>query len=242
MLDEPSLREVVVVDSASGDGSVDYLRQAFSDGRVRVIESPSNRGFGAAVNLGVRECEADLLLILNSDATVSPGSLPRLVDLLLSDPSVGVVAPAVYGPDGRLQPGAYGRLPRRRDLFSSRGWVRRDADDPRQSVSPGWISGVAMLLRREDFVGLGGFDERFTMYLEDVDLCRRLRAAGRSVRREPAAAVVHRGGQSWASGHDQRARFHESKLRYFETLGSTRFELGCVRLAARLRTGSGAGR
>ena len=237
VLSEPEVDEVVVVDNASGDGSVEYLTTAFDDRRVRVLVSGDNRGFGPAVNLGAAASRSPLTLILNSDATLVPGSLGRLAEVLTRDEAVGVVAPAVYTSDGRsLQAGAYGRLPTRRDLLLGRGWVRTRGADPRQETAPGWVSGVAMLLRRADFIALGGFDETFRMYLEDVDLCRRLREMGKSVRRVPSAAVLHRGGQSWQSRREQRRRFHHSKLLYYDKLGGSRFGLRCVRLAGRIRT------
>lgn len=237
VLPEPEVDEVVVVDNGSGDGSADYLRSAFTGEPVLVIESGANRGFGPAVNLGAGATHAPLLLTLNSDATLLAGSLARLAQHLVSDPNIGIVAPSVYEADGRtLQPGTYGRLPRRRDIFLSSGWVRHRADDPRYATTPEWVSGVAMLLRRADFLAVGGFDAAFTMYLEDVDLCRRVREAGRSIRREPAAVVLHEGGRSWQSTREQRRRFHESKFRYFENLGVTRLELQCVRLAGLVRT------
>jgi N-acetylglucosaminyl-diphospho-decaprenol L-rhamnosyltransferase len=237
VLPEPEVDEVVVVDNGSGDGSAEYLRSAFAGEAVHVIESGTNRGFGPAVNLGVGAAHAPLLLILNSDATLRAGSLARLAQHLISDPAIGIVAPSVYEADGRtLQPGTYGRLPMRRDILLSSGWVRPRTDDPRYARTPEWVSGVAMLVRRADFLAVGGFDPAFTMYLEDVDLCRRLREAGLSIRREPAAVVVHEGGRSWQSTRDQRRRFHDSKLRYFENLGVTRIELQCVRLAGLVRT------
>ncbi|HEX3622117.1 MAG TPA: glycosyltransferase family 2 protein [Acidimicrobiales bacterium] len=236
VLAEPEVREVVVVDNASGDGSVEFLRAQIGDRRVRVVESDANRGFGPGVNAGVASCEAPLLLVLNSDATLRPGSLGLLAKALLADPTVGVVAPAVLEPDGRLQPGAYGRLPKRRDIVLSNGWVSPRADRVRNEAAPGWVSGVAMLLRRADFLAVGGFDERFSMYLEDVDLCRRLRDAGKSVHREPSAAVVHHGGKSWGSRREQTRRFHQSKLRYFENLGASRLELRLVRLTGSVRS------
>ena len=237
VLPEPEVEEVVVVDNASGDGSVEYLRSSFDDPRLRVVASDGNLGFGPAVNLAAAGCRSPLLFVLNSDATLVAGSLGRLARAMEADPSVGVVAPAVFEPDGRtLQPGAYGRLPTRRDVLLSKGWARTRADDPRLATAPGWVSGVAMLLRRSDFVALGGFDESFAMYLEDVDLCRRLRETGKSVRREPSAGVHHHGGRSWQSGREQRRRFHASKLRYFEKLGAGRLALACVRLAGRVRT------
>lgn len=236
VLSEEEVQEVVVVDNASGDGSADHLRRAFADDRVRVVESDRNRGFGPAVNLGAASCTSPLLLILNSDAALLPGSLGRLARALAGDDSIGVVAPAVYEPDGRtLQPGAYGRLPARRDIFFGHGRINPSAENS-DEATPGWVSGVAMLLRRADFEAVGGFDEGFGMYFEDIDLCRRLRDAGNSVRREPTAAVVHGLGQSWQSRRDQRRRFHQSKLRYFQKLGATRLELGWLRLAGLIRT------
>lgn len=235
VLTEPEVREVVVVDNGSGDGSADHLRGAFAGAPVRVVESGANRGFGPAVNLGAAGCRAPLLFILNSDATVVAGSLGRLAAALDGDDRTGIVAPAVYQADGSLQPGVYGRLPMRRDAVLSSGWVRKRADDPRQAAAPGWVSGVAMLVRRDDFLAAGGFDETFTMYLEDVDLCRRMQEAGKAVRRVPESGVVHQGGGSWRSAREQRRRFHESKLRYFQKVGAGRLELGCVRLAGAVR-------
>lgn len=237
VLPEAEVREVVVVDNASGDGSAEYLGDVFAGERVRVFESGHNRGFGPAVNLGASHCTSPLLLILNSDAALVRGSVGRLARGLVADDSLGVVAPAVYEPDGRtLQAGAYGRLPNRRDILFANGWTKPPAAEDSDGATPGWVSGVAMLLRRSDFEALGGFDEGFGMYFEDVDLCRRLRDAGKSVRRELTAGVVHGLGQSWQSRRDQRRRFHESKLRYFQKLGATRFEMGWVRLAGLIRT------
>lgn len=236
-LSEPEVVDVVVVDNASDDGSAEALRQAFTDTRVRVVDSGWNRGFGPAVNFAAAMCDAPLLLILNSDAAIGPGSLGLMAAALLTDEGIGLIAPSVYHSDGHsLQGGTYGRLPTRRDMLVSNGWVRTgSAGDRSSGAAPGWVSGVAMLLRRVDFLGVGGFDEAFTMYLEDVDLCRRLAAAGKAVRREPLAVVIHHGGKSWRSRRDQTRRFHESKLRYFEKLGASRIELWGIRLVGRIR-------
>ncbi len=237
-LAEVQVREVVIVDNASGDGSADFLRSAFADERVQVIESDRNRGYGQGANIGVANSRSPLVLILNSDATILPGSLRALATALVAEDAIGVVAPAVYGPDGAtLQPGAYGRLPKRREIVLGSWSLKSRAnavngDDP----EPEWVSGVAMLMRRPDFVSVGGFDEAFDMYFEDLDLCRRLREQGKTVRRHPSGGVVHMGGRSWQSRSDQVQCFHESKLTYFEKLGATRFDLRCVRVLGLVRT------
>lgn len=233
---EPEVTEVVVVDNASGDGSAAFLRAAFGDERVRVVESETNVGFGPAVNLAAADCATPLLFILNSDATLAPGSLGRLVLALTADESVGAVGPAVYLPDGHLQPGTYGRLPRRSDLFRSTGWAGTASGEDGLDRAPGWISGVAILLRTADFQTLGGFDPAFGMYLEDVDLCRRLGELGKRVIREPSAAVTHRVGKSWRSARDRTRSFHASKLRYFQALGAGPIELGWIRALGAIRT------
>ena len=232
VLAEEDVREVVVVDNASGDGSVEHLREAVPDGRVRVVAAGRNGGFGAGVNLGAAACRSPLLLILNSDATVERGSVGLLVSALLADERVAVLAPAVRLAGGGPQPDAFGRLPRRWELLvPGRGRWTGSGD----ALRPEWVSGVAVLLRAADFRSAGGFDERFDMYFEDLDLCRRLRAEGRSVARLPAATVVHAAGASWRSTADQKLRFHRSKALYAEKLGASGVELRVIELAGRLR-------
>jgi N-acetylglucosaminyl-diphospho-decaprenol L-rhamnosyltransferase len=239
VLTEPEVVEVVVVDNASGDGSAERLRAGCGDPRVRVVESGRNGGFGAGVNAGAHACTAPLLLVLNSDATLVPGSLRLLAEALLEHDNVGIVAPAVYRHDGRgLESGTSGRLPRRPDALLGLWWHRFAPVRPTAAATdPGWVSGVAMILRRSDFVAAGCFDERFEMYFEDVDLCRRLGDKGKLVRRVPSAGVVHSGGRSWRSRADKRRRFHRSKLLYFETIGATPVELAGIRVLGAVRTG-----
>ncbi len=189
---EPGVEEIVIVDNDSRDGSVDYLGTELTDPRVRVVTSPSNIGFGQGVNLGARQCVAPLLLILNSDAVLLPGSLAPMTRTLLEDDSVAIVAPAVYDAEtGDLQAGAHGVFP------SLKAILLRKNRRPPETLWPDWVSGVAFLLRRRDFEEVGGFDPEFRMYLEDVDLCRRFRSAGRTVRRDLAAGAVHIGNRSW---------------------------------------------
>lgn len=197
VMDEPGVQEIVLVDNASSDGSVELLRSTFDDLRVTVVESAENVGFGQGVNLGVSRSRSPLLLFLNSDAVVVPGSVERLSRTLLADESTGLVAPAVYDiRTGDLQKAAYGVFPTLGTI------IRRVNHHPPETIWPDWVSGAAMLIRRCDFESVGGFDPDFVMYLEDVDLCRRLHAAGRKVRRDLTAGVEHRVAQSW----DDKAR------------------------------------
>ncbi len=228
VLADPLVDEILVVDNGSGDGSVDVLRSTFSGSVVRVAESPSNLGFARGVNLGVSMCVSPLVFLLNSDAVVRPGTIARLSRVLVDDPRVGVVAPAVYLGDGRtLQPDAYGPLPHPNALLrTTTGRLRRGRAGA--GGSPGWVSGAAMMLRRADFVAMGGFDPDFAMYLEDVDLCRRLQATGKRVVREPAGSVVHLGGRSSAARSMRFEQFHRSKVVYLRKSGAGPFQLRCA--------------
>lgn len=235
VLGEEDVREVVVVDNASGDGSVEYLRGALADERVCVVAAGANGGFGAGVNLGAAACGSPLLLVLNSDATVESGSVGLLVSALLADEGVGVVAPTVRLAGGSPQPDAFGRLPRRWELLvPGPGRWTGCGDEHR----PEWVSGVAMLLRTDDFRSVGGFDEAFEMYFEDLDLCRRLRDRGGAVARLPAATVVHAAGASWRSSGDRKSRFHRSKAVYARKLGASGLELWVIDLLGRLLAAS----
>ncbi|MEA2716233.1 MAG: hypothetical protein QOI99_550 [Actinomycetota bacterium] len=226
---EPGVAEIVVVDNDSGDGSADVLRSGLAEEpRARLVESASNLGFGRGLNLGIGQCTSPLLLLLNSDATLVTGSLEPLRRALLTDASIGIVAPAVYTGDGEeLQAGAHGVFP------TLAAVARRTNHHPPETLWPDWVSGVAMLLRRADFEAVGGFDPDFEMYLEDVDLCRRMRAAGKRVRREMGAAVVHLGGRSWRTYEAQSDQAQRSRVLYYRKAGyagQARMVVGAIRL------------
>jgi GT2 family glycosyltransferase len=196
--------EVVVVDNDSGDGSAALVRQDFPG--VRVLEAGANLGFAAASNRGWRATSAPLVLFLNPDAQVAPGAVEALCRVLERRPEVGIVGPATFNPDGTPQV-SFGR-----DLTPPREWRQRRlvrgvaARDPRTLLEvlalcsrerePDWVSGSCLLARRSLLEQLGGFDERFFLYEEDADLCRRARQAGAHVVFTPAARVVHRLGTS----------------------------------------------
>lgn len=225
VLHEPEVREVIVVDNASGDQSVEALRERFRGLPVDVLESEENIGFGRGCNLGVERATGSLVLLLNSDALMRPGSLGHLKATLCDDPSLALVAPLVLGPDGYTpQADAYGTFPSLSTL------VLRTNRHPRDTVFPDWLSGVALLARRDAFLSVGAFDHGFHMYLEDVDLCRRLRDAGLRVQRVPSAVVLHRGGASQPSTRAQAASYFESQDLYFRRAGASAWQLALLRL------------
>lgn len=216
--------EVVVADNDSADGSVEALRAA--DAHVVVVPTGANLGFGTAANRGAAVAAGDYLLVMNPDAVVEPGAVKALAATLDADGHVAVVGPRVDDPEGRLYPSVR-RFP---DLLVAAGHAFLGFLAPRNRFSraykmldwdhstPGdvdWVSGTCMLVRRSAFDAVGGFDEDYFMYVEDVDLCWRLRAAGWRVAYEPSARVVHTvGASSELAPYRMIAAHHRSLLRF----------------------------
>ncbi len=189
--------EVVVVDNASTDGSAAAARD--HPVRPAVIERAVNGGFSAGVNSGLAAARGRILLLVNSDAVVSPGGLSRLADYLEAHPDVGVAGGRVLNGDGSLQPTAF-REPGLFDSWREFGFAGgglRPAPDRTGQVE--WVSGAFMGFRADTARELGGFDEDFFLYAEDIEWCRRVRRSGRAVHYVAEASAVHEGRGSDAS-------------------------------------------
>jgi GT2 family glycosyltransferase len=216
--------EVIVVDNASEDGSVAAVRAQHPE--AVVVENGENLGFSAANNRGLAKARAPFVLILNSDAEVRPGAVEALLERLEAHPEEGVIGPRTVDGDGVIQV-SFGP-----PLTPLREWRQRrlvrgvKARRPRALAAaqalashehePAWISASCLLARREALQAVGGFDEGFFLYEEDVDLCLRLGRAGWGILFTPAAEVVHRLGRSMARTPGRaRLEYHRSHLRYY---------------------------
>lgn len=192
---------------------------------VRVLRAGRNGGFAFGCNLGAAGGSAPYVLLLNPDATIERAALDALLAVLDAEPGVGIVGPRVVGDDGSLQR-TQRSFPRLRSTWAQGLFVHRLSGGARWSdevvwdaaaydrpASPDWISGSCALVRRSALEEIGGLDAGFFLYCEDIDLCRRLRAAGHDVRFEPGATVRHRGGHSAPRAATQ-AIYARSRVRY----------------------------
>lgn len=200
--------EVVVVDDASRDGTAETIRERFP--ATVVLTHETARGFSAAANRGLDRAMAPLLLLLNSDTEMPPGSLPRLLEAFAGRPELGIAGAALSYPDGRPQwsggaaptlpwlfalasglPALLARLPGYRSVKPARG----ERGGPVE-----WVTGAAMAMRREVWRQAGPLDEEFAFYGQDLDFC--LRAGGHGWRVEvlPAFMVVHHHGGTIGRG------------------------------------------
>jgi hypothetical protein len=216
--------ETVVVDNASADGSVDAVRAAHP--KALFLANAENVGFARACNQGWRASRAPHILFLNPDAEVLPGAVGALARLLETRPEVGAAGPLTRSADGAIQVSTgpdLAPLAERRQRRLVLRVARRDALALAAAEAlhsrehePDWVSGSCLVARRTALEAVAGFDERFFLYEEDADLCRRLRAAGWRVVFTPAAEVRHRRGQSMARA-PRRARleYDRSHLLYY---------------------------
>ncbi len=198
--------EIIVVDNNSRDGSPEMVVTEFPS--VHLIVSPTNLGFAAANNLAFRESSGRYILLLNSDAFAESGSFARALGHCEADPLLACAGGKLIGRDGSWQPsrrsfpsllnelitlsGLGARYPRSRFL----GRVDHTWADQDEAANTDWVPGAFALLRRSALETVGFFDESFFLYYEEVDLCRRLSAAGYHIRYFPDLRIVHLGGES----------------------------------------------
>lgn len=191
--------QVIVVDNGSSDGSAQAVAEHFP--QVTLVVSAKNVGFAAGNNLGLQQARGDAVILLNTDVIVTPPQLQALVDFLRHQPDVGAVSPGLRTVDGEPQSFAYGSAPAplylvQRGLRRSRR--RRPLHDwaIRAPIDADWVSGACLAVRTTAYRQVGGLDERFFLYFEDVDWCTRIRQGGWRVVYNPTIQVIHLGGQS----------------------------------------------
>jgi GT2 family glycosyltransferase len=214
--------EIVVADNASPDGSAEMVRQEFP--HVRLVALAENRGFSAAVNAAAKVAAGDELLILNPDTVVTPEAVSRM-PATLQHPGAWAAGFRQIDGKGRFQL-SVGPPPSLLLDFGRRIVQRRlDAGDERvarlltrflsKPRAVPWVSGAALLVRRSAFEALGGFDEKFFLYFEDIDFCLRLRAAGGKVYYDPTVTIIHLGGESASTSRGVAARAYRQSQLYF---------------------------
>lgn len=216
--------EVILVDNASSDDSLMKAAQEFPG--LHIILNEVNKGFAAGNNRAAQAAQSELFLLLNSDTRVQPGAIDRLIEEIKAFPQTALVGPKLLNSDGSLQP-SRGIFPNLLTEFLDNTLLYRAVPVLKggkqlytQAGPADWISGACFLVRREAYEQVGGLDEGYFMFLEDVDFCRRLKLAGWEVRYTPAAEVIHRKGFSSQPVlpemllEDQRSAYRFFRLHY----------------------------
>jgi GT2 family glycosyltransferase len=218
--------EILVVDNASADGSSEMVQAEFA--QVGLVANDENRGFTAANNQGLALSQGRYFLLLNPDTEVVGDALVTMLRYMEDHPQTGALGPQLLFPDGSRQPSRR-RFPTfatalvestvLQEWWAENRILRRYymADRPDDAIQPvDWLVGACLLIRREAYQQVGGLDEGYFMYSEELDWCRRCKAAGWEITYLPTATVIHHEGQSSEQVVPARhIHFQSSKIRYF---------------------------
>lgn len=212
--------EIIVVDNASDDGSVDVLKEKFPE--VKLIINEKNIGFGAANNLALKEAKGKYFLLLNPDTIIREDTLTKMIEFFETHPDCGIAGCKVLNPDGTLQlacrrgfPGPWTSFTKVMGLSKlfpkSRLFAKYNLTylDENQTYEVDAVSGAFLMMRREVYEKIGGFDSQFFMYGEDLDLCYRAQKANYKVYYVHSTEIIHYKGES-----TKRSKIDETKLFY----------------------------
>lgn len=219
--------ETIVFDNASKEGTADWVAANYPN--VRLIRSAENVGFARGNNLAAQFAQGRFVLLLNPDTWVEDDLALALVRFMENHPDAGACTPLILRPDGSRQRGAMRTLPTLTTLFYDQAGLSRlfprsrrfgrywmtwwDHNDVREVEQ---AAGACLLVRREVYEKIGGFDEGYFMYYDDVELCRAIREAGWKIYFTPEVHVYHSGGQSASQEVQQNyAALHRSMYLYF---------------------------
>ncbi len=203
--------EIIVVDNNSYDGSVEMLNNDFKD-RVKIIANKENIGFGSANNQGAQIARGEYLFFLNSDTIIKNDILTPIKKFLEINKQVSIVAPRLLLKNGIEQKFAFGNFPTLLNLIFRKIDIKKMDSNKSQEVN--WVSGAALVIRKNIFKRIGGFDENFFMYFEDVDLCKRVQDLGYKTMILPQIFLVHLGGKS-ININIQRKKYYYASQDYF---------------------------
>ena len=181
--------ETIVVDNGSADGSVEMVEKEFPN--VRLIKNKKNLGFARANNQGIKIARGEYVLLLNSDTKIVDNALVKMVKFAKSDKKIGIVGPKLLNPDSTPQPSTapFYTLPVTLiSLFGGDRFLRQSYKDIRKVD---WVSGACFLIKREVVENIGLLDEKFFMYVEEMEFCFRAQKAGYQVYFYPQAEVIH---------------------------------------------------
>ena len=195
-----SIVELIIIDNASTDNSLALVQRKFSDeGRLKIQRNPSNVGFSVACNQAVNIASGDYFLFLNPDCILGGDTTNFLLKAYNQYPSGGMSGPQLLNPDNSEQSGSRRRIPTlqlalMRVIRRSIGFDQNNEPVPEKIIEVEAISGACMLVSREAYEDVGGFDEGYFLHCEDLDLCMRFREKGWKILFVPDAKVTHYAG------------------------------------------------
>ncbi|EKD58954.1 MAG: hypothetical protein ACD_56C00020G0009 [uncultured bacterium] len=206
--------EIIIVNNDSNRLSESFIA---NNPTLKIINLPSNQGFSKACNHGANVAKGEILFFLNPDTQIISAD-PAVIIKHLNTPQTGIIAPKLVSLNGEVQPWSAGKSINPLSLIKNNlGIIESKSVWENASLSSvDWVSGAAFLISKKLFLSIGGFDQNFFMYFEDVDFCQRIKGAGYNILRLPDFSVLHIGGQSYDNLSKQKSHYYQSQDYYFK--------------------------
>jgi len=210
------VRKEIIIINNDKEENLEDIQEEFPN--IKILDHKKNVGFGAAVNLGVKKSSGKYLFFLNPDCEIISDNIEQIISEFETNKKVGIIGSQLVGMDNEIQEWIAGKevtlwnLIRNNICFSS----SQKICSSREKTKVHWVSGAAMFIKKGLFDEIGGFDERFFMYFEDVDLCKRVRKIGKIICFFPKFKVKHIGGGSCLNKKIQKRDYFDSQRYYFK--------------------------
>lgn len=205
--------EIIAVDNNSQDGSIEMLKKDFGD-KIKLIANSKNIGFGSANNQAAKIAQGEYLFFLNSDTVVKSDILSPIKQFLSNNKEVGIISPKLLLEDGSEQERAYGEFPNLFNVVAEK--FKNQKIEEIKPFEVDWVSGAALIIRKDIFCEINGFDEKFFMYFEDIDLCKRVKDLGFKAVVYPAAPIAHLCGKSIKKFNKRKEYYYKSQDYFYK--------------------------
>ena len=206
------LWEVLIVNNDK-DAILGEIKEGFSE--TKIINAGENLGFGKAANLGAKEATGEILFFLNPDSELSEDIFTKIIQEFEKDFQIAVISPKILDVFGEKQAWIYGKRKNILQLFKNNLKKQAEADCA-EKKEVAWVSGAGMFVRKNDFEKIGGFDGKFFMYFEDLDLCQRMQEGGKKIIYFPEVKIRHVGSGSQIEEKERKKQYYISQDYYFQ--------------------------
>jgi hypothetical protein len=208
-------KEIIVVDNASEDVSSEKLEQELGN-KIKLIKNKTNAGFGGGNNKGASVARGDFLLFLNSDTIIKEDIFSDCLEIFKRNKDAGIISPGLKINKDSYQPFAFGSFPTLRRLVARSGKKEIKKIKKGDILETDWVSGCALMIRKDLFRKIKGWDEGYFLYYEDVDLCKRVKKEGYKVIVNLRVDLLHLGGKSLGENKKRKKHYYTSQDRYFK--------------------------
>ena len=210
---EKNINPEIIVVNNDGEKSLEEIDRRFPE--VKILHANENLGFGRAINLGVKNVQNEILFFLNPDTEIKKALLPKILEEFAKNPEMAIISPQIVEKNGKTQKWTFGKkMNLWRLILDNIGLSFSKKYGEKQEVD--WVSGAGMFVRREDFETVGGFDEKFFMYFEDLDLCLRIKKQNKKIIYFPVVELTHTGSGSEIRKKDRKKEYFLSQDYYFQ--------------------------